>query len=77
MLQDHTASDVAFRHHAHQLLAFKNRQKRDVLFLHFAQRGARRGARRDADERLALVRDQLAGRREGHELLERAQACAH
>ena len=41
------------------------------------QRGERRGAGRDADDRLALLRDQLARRGEWHELLERAQACLH
>ena len=57
--------------------AVENRQERDVLFLHDAQRDARRGAGRDAHERLALRGDELARRGERHELLERAQPCAH
>lgn len=77
MLEDHATSDVAFQHHAHPLLAFKNRQKRDVLLLHFAQRGERRGVGRDADDPPAPFRDQLASRAERHELLEGAQARLH
>jgi Protein of unknown function (DUF3300) len=52
-------------------------QERDVLPLHFAQRGECRGVGRDADGRLALLRDQRARRSEWHELLERAQARLH
>jgi Protein of unknown function (DUF1345) len=64
----------AFRHHTRQLFSFENRQERDVLLLHLAQRGERRGAGRDADDRLAILRDQLARHGEPHELLERARA---
>ena len=77
MLQDHAASDVTFRDHAHQLLAFENWQKRDVVFLHFAQGGARRGIGGDGDERPALLGEKLARRWQRHELLERAQPGAH
>jgi len=77
LIRVRAAGDVAFRHHADQILIVENRREPDVLFLHGAQRGARRGAGLDGHERLALRGDELARRGERHELLERAQPRAH
>ena len=56
LLENDPVRDVALRDDARERVLVEHYEKRDVLFLHLAQRG----------EHLALFREQLAGRRERH-----------